>query len=217
MSITSQEISCTKVKPQASTARQESGDLPKLSSRQIGGDSFSLEQLRGAMSELYYAIEFAMQHEDESVLGRIRRAGAMLRLEVVSERPESNSDVSKDAGAVTMRGGLAPWQIVKVTNYLEANIGVSIPIADLAQLVGVSSWHFCHAFKESFRISPHAYLMRRRVERAQGLMLATRASLSQIAVDCGLADQAHFSKLFRRYVGESPGAWRRARLPAPAR
>jgi AraC-like DNA-binding protein len=46
-------------------------------------------------------------------------------------------------------------------------------------------------------------------------MLTTDAPLGQIAADCGLADQAHFSKLFRRFVGESPGVWRRARAAAP--
>jgi transcriptional regulator GlxA family with amidase domain len=50
------------------------------------------------------------------------------------------------------------------------------------------------------------------MERAQGLMLTTNASLGQIAADCGLADQAHFNKLFRKFAGESPGAWRRARV-----
>lgn len=127
------------------------------------------------------------------------------------------SDLSRHATAVIVRRGLASWQIAKVTTYLEANIGVAIRIGDLAQLAGVSSSRFCHAFKASVGISPHAYLMRRRVERARGLMLATRASLSQIAVDCGLADQSHFTKLFRRFVGESPAAWRRARVPAQAR
>jgi transcriptional regulator GlxA family with amidase domain len=63
--------------------------------------------------------------------------------------------------------------------------------------------------------SPHGYVMRRRMERAQGLMLSTDASLAQIAADCGLADQAHFSKVFRRFAGESPAAWRRARATPP--
>jgi AraC family transcriptional regulator len=58
-------------------------------------------------------------------------------------------------------------------------------------------------------------VIRRRVERAQGLMLATDASLSDIALDCGLADQSHLTRLFRRIVGESPRAWRRARISAP--
>ena len=82
---------------------------------------------------------------------------------------------------------------------------------DLAALVELSSFHFCRAFRDSFGDSPHAYVTRRRIERAQGLMLTTNNSLSQVAMDCGLADQAHFNRLFRRFVGESPGAWRRAR------
>jgi AraC family transcriptional regulator len=57
--------------------------------------------------------------------------------------------------------------------------------------------------------------MRRRIERAQGLMLQTNLSLAQIALDCGLADQAHLNKSFRRFVGQSPGAWRRARSALP--
>jgi AraC-like DNA-binding protein len=49
------------------------------------------------------------------------------------------------------------------------------------------------------------------MERAQGLMLSTDKALSEIAAECGLADQSHFTRLFRRFVGESPAAWRRAR------
>ena len=85
-------------------------------------------------------------------------------------------------------------------------------VDDLAALVELSSFHFCRAFRDSFGDSPHAYVTRRRIERAQGLMLTTDNSLSQVAMDCGLADQAHFNRLFRRFVGESPGAWRRARV-----
>jgi len=59
------------------------------------------------------------------------------------------------------------------------------------------------------------YIMRRRVERAQGLMLTTNIPLAQIAVSCGIADQAHFNRLFRRFVGETPGTWRRARVAGP--
>jgi transcriptional regulator GlxA family with amidase domain len=57
--------------------------------------------------------------------------------------------------------------------------------------------------------------MRRRVERAQGLMLTTNISLARIAVTCGIADQAQFNILFRRFVGVTPGTWRRARMAGP--
>jgi AraC-like DNA-binding protein len=81
-------------------------------------------------------------------------------------------------------------------------------------LIGVSNSHLCRAFKDSLQVSPHAYVIRRRLERAKELMLDTGASLSQIAGDCGLYDQAHFTKLFTRIVGKSPGVWRRARVPS---
>ncbi len=110
------------------------------------------------------------------------------------------------------RGGLAPWQIRKLITYVDANLDRTITTRCLAEVARLSSFHFCRAFRDSFGVSPHGYVIRRRMERAQGLMLTTNASLGQIAVDCGLADQAHFNKLFRKFAGESPGAWRRARV-----
>ena len=112
---------------------------------------------------------------------------------------------------IATRGGLAPWQIRRVTEYIEEHLASTIRLQDLAGIARLSHSHFCRAFKESLGHPAHAYVMRRRVHRAQGLMLSTTESLSQIAALCGMADQAHFCKLFRRLVGESPNAWRRAR------
>lgn len=106
-------------------------------------------------------------------------------------------------------GGLAPWQKRKVRNHIERHIDLSIPVKDLAELVSLSTGHFCRAFKESFGDTPHAYVMRMRLERAQELMLASPEPLGQIALACGHSDQAHFSRRFRQQVGESPNAWRR--------
>lgn len=115
------------------------------------------------------------------------------------------------ARTTVARGGLAPWQVRRVTEYIEANLAATIRLQDLARIARLSHSHFCRAFKESVGHPAHAYVMRRRVQRAQSLMLSTMDSLSQIAAQCGMADQAHFCKLFRRLVGESPNAWRRAR------
>lgn len=109
----------------------------------------------------------------------------------------------------TRRGGLAPWQMRRVAAHIEANLASTIRLSDLAKLVKLSHSHFCRAFKESFGQPAHAYVMRRRVELAQGLMLTTSEPLSRIAATCGMADQAHFCKLFRRLVGETPNVWRR--------
>ncbi|MBN8907373.1 MAG: helix-turn-helix transcriptional regulator [Rhodospirillales bacterium] len=69
--------------------------------------------------------------------------------------------------------------------------------------------YFGRAFKVSFGMTPHTYVLTRRVERARQLMITTRASLAEIAQDCGMADQSHLTRVFGRFVGSSPYAWRR--------
>ena len=110
------------------------------------------------------------------------------------------------------RGGLGPWRKRKVSQYLDERLEQPIRVEALADEVSLSASHFCRAFKESFAETPHAYVMRRRLELAQRLMLTTEEPLSRIALDCGLSDQAHLSKLFQRWVGETPSAWRRLNL-----
>ena len=112
---------------------------------------------------------------------------------------------------VHFRGGLAPRQKRRVIEHIEANLDQPLTCRTLAELVGLSVSYFNRAFKSSFGRSPHSYLMGRRVERAQDLLLATDDPISQIALACGLADQCHLCRLFRKIAGESPAAWRRAR------
>jgi AraC family transcriptional regulator len=115
----------------------------------------------------------------------------------------------KPAGA---RGKLAPWQERKVDRYLRANLPHRVRVEDLARQVSLSVSRFASAFKTSFGTTPHWHIIHMRLELAQVLMLTTADPLSQIALACGLADQTHLSKLFRRELGETPGAWRRQNL-----
>jgi AraC-like DNA-binding protein len=110
------------------------------------------------------------------------------------------------------RGGLAPWQKHKVDRYLREHLERPLRIEKLAEQIPLSVSHFCRAFKESFGTTPHMRIIRLRLELAQRLMLTTNDPLNHIALACGLADQAHLSKLFRRWVGETPSAWRRRNL-----
>ena len=107
------------------------------------------------------------------------------------------------------RGGLAPWQAKRVAAYIDANIGLSIRVSDLASIVQLSISHFSRTFKESFGETPLGYVKVRRIRHAQLIMLSTREPLSQVALDCGMSDQAHFSRVFRKIVGVSPSLWRR--------
>jgi AraC family transcriptional regulator len=107
------------------------------------------------------------------------------------------------------RSGLAQWRIAKIQALIDSRLHCGLTTESMADHVGMSMSRFCHAFKASLGDSPHRYLMMRRVARARELLLTSNLGLSQIASDCGLADQAHFNRLFRRFLGCSPGAWRR--------
>jgi AraC-like DNA-binding protein len=111
------------------------------------------------------------------------------------------------------RGGLTPWQKRKVDRYLSEHLGRPLYIKEIASQVSLSVSYFCRAFRESYGTTPHMHIMGLRLEWAQRLMLTTDDTLSQIALACGMADQSHLSRLFRRGVGETPVAWLRRNLP----
>jgi AraC-like DNA-binding protein len=111
-------------------------------------------------------------------------------------------------------GALSTWRAQRVTAHIEAHLASSIRVRDLASLVGLSNSYFCHAFKRRYGLTVHVYLTCRRIELAQRLMLATTDSLSDIALSCGMSDQAHFTRAFRRVVGDTPNRWRQSRRAA---
>lgn len=112
-------------------------------------------------------------------------------------------------------GGLAGWQLRKVTAYVETRLGRTLVTEELALVASLSPGHFCRAFKVSMGETPHAYVIRQRIRRAQRLILETGHSLSDIASACGLTDQAHLTRLFKRLVGTTPLSWRRTWQGSP--
>ena len=120
-----------------------------------------------------------------------------------------------DVSAPKISGSLARWQLVKALELFETNFDRPIRLGDVADAVRMSKSHFCRAFSGSVGEPPARYLRRYRVNRAHEMMVSTSKSLSEIALDCGFADQAHFSKTFSRMVGVSPAAWRRAFSKGP--
>jgi AraC-like DNA-binding protein len=106
---------------------------------------------------------------------------------------------------------LLAWQARRVRDYIDSHIAGPILVADLCALIDRSEAHFSRSFKRTFGESPHAFVIRRRLELAARYMLQTDASLTDIALRCGFIDQAHLCKHFRQSTGHSPGAWRRSR------
>ena len=109
------------------------------------------------------------------------------------------------------RGGLAAWQILRVRTFIDNNLHRAIHIRDLRAVARRSPAHFSRKFKLAVGEPPHAYVVRRRLERACHLMMTSAASLSEIALSVGFSDQAHLCRLFRQAFGQSPANWRRER------
>jgi len=107
--------------------------------------------------------------------------------------------------------GLAPWQLRRVMEFFEANFTEDISLKELADLVGLSQSQFARAFKASTGATPHRWVVTARIKRAQELLLQGTVSLADVSARTGFADQSHFTKVFRRITGTSPGYWRRSR------
>jgi AraC family transcriptional regulator len=114
---------------------------------------------------------------------------------------------SSDNGSA--RSGLARWQMLRVRAFIDGNLHRTIHIRDLSAVAQRSPAHFSRQFKLAAGESPHAYLVRRRLERACNLMVISAASLSEIALSVGFSDQSHLCRHFRAAFGQGPASWRR--------
>lgn len=165
----------------------------------------TIRRLRSAVRELLTALTSALDDERVTAKDSLSRAAVLLQTTAGTRAPDRPP-----------KGGLAPWQVRTLAAHVETNLDKPIRSAELATVVRLNPAYFCRVFRETFGEPPLQYIRRRRIERAQTLMLSTDTSLSQIALDCGFSDQAHFSRLFRRITGDTPRAWRRARAGAHA-
>lgn len=108
----------------------------------------------------------------------------------------------------TYEGGLPPRQLRQILDYIGAHLDRDIKLADLAQLLGMSQYHFSRLFKQSLSISPYQYLLQQRVERAKQLLKQTDRLIIDIAFDCGFNSHSHLSNQFRQLTGMTPKAYR---------
>lgn len=133
----------------------------------------------------------------------------------LASRLEANYAVSKPS-LEFKANGLPQSQLERVIDYMKANLAQDISILDLANLTSMSESHFSRSFKQSVGISPYQYLMQQRVERAKQLLEkrswaipGTEIAISTIALDCGFANQTHFTKVFRQMTGMTPKAYQK--------
>jgi AraC-like DNA-binding protein len=200
-----------------------SGDADKQSiSAELGGpvhedpnaefasNYLPIAPYNSVLVRLLQAANGALDGDPPSARDCLARAMALLGLDTDSD--DRMEDITRRTDrAWNARGGLTPWQIKNLAEYVDANLSSSLRGADLAQVAKLSGSYFARAFKESFGETPHNYVMRRRVHSAKMMMRNTDQPLSHIAIACGFADQAHFCRYFLRSTGQRPMSWRLAR------
>ena len=162
------------------------------------------EDIPAAIPGLIDAAVAAFDADRDTSRRYLLRASALLR---VKRRTGTSVESSR---RLAPRGGLMAWQLNRLVDYMEAHLAEKMTAKELSGLVNISVGQLFRAFKVSVGVSPFHYITRRRVEHACTLMKTAQWPLAQVAAACGLCDQSHFCRVFRRVTGDSPSAWRRS-------
>jgi AraC family transcriptional regulator len=107
------------------------------------------------------------------------------------------------------KGGMPRVRLQRVLDYIAANSHRDIQLDHLAEVAGISRFHFARLFRSDMGITPHRYLMDQRMQQAKALLRLGARSMSEIAAETGFANPGHFARAFRRHVGASPTEWQR--------
>jgi len=105
--------------------------------------------------------------------------------------------------------------LVRARDLADRSFAEPLEVADLARVAGLSPAHFSRRFREAFGVTPHGYLLTRRLERAAALLRTTDHSVARICTEVGLSSLGSFTLTFTRTYGRSPTAYREA-FPAAA-
>lgn len=145
--------------------------------------------------------------QDRGAAGRIYAEGLATALVIHLFRNYGSSQRK----APPIRGGLAPMQLRRVTEFIEAQLDADLGLADLARQVGLSTHHFGQAFKASTGVPPHRYVLQRRLVRAEELLLSSKLPVAEIGAAVGFSSQSHLTYQFRKLTGTTPSRFRRDR------
>jgi AraC family transcriptional regulator len=140
----------------------------------------------------------------EALSGRLYAESLANVLAIHLLRYYSNSDGSSPR----YQGGLSGPKLRQVTEFIAANYSHDIKLAELAQVAGMSNFHFAREFKRTTGTTPHQYLIQFRVDRAKSLLGNHKLPLVEVGLRSGFSHQSHFTRLFRRLTGTTPHLYR---------
>ncbi|MFB9980465.1 helix-turn-helix domain-containing protein [Mesorhizobium kowhaii] len=133
-----------------------------------------------------------------------------VRLAIVTRLLTLRSDPEPDLDERTARAtaALPKWRWKRVVEYVDSHLDETITLADMAAVAGLSRMYFAAQFRAATGIRPHEFLQRRRIDRTKRMLIETDMTLVDVALSVGFQNQAHFTTVFRRFVGETPYRWR---------
>jgi AraC family transcriptional regulator len=188
-----------RVKPLEQASFTPQMEDPQSSARDSSPVCLGFGYLANSLVQLLETATRELERDPEVAKASLVTASNLLQTEV--ERYSSTNG--------SARNGLAPWQMLRVRAFIDGNLHRTIHTRDLSAVAQRSPAYFSRKFKLAVGESPHAYVVRKRLERACHLMVTSAASLSEIALRVGFSDQAHLCRLFRAALGQSPASWRR--------
>ncbi len=134
----------------------------------------------------------------------------LLGLQSETQRSGERPVRAKEACIERQMRALQKWRLKRVVEYVDNHLSGRITLLDLAAVAGLSRMHFASQFRAATGFRPHEYLLRRRIQRAEELLRQSSMTLVEIALTVGFQTQAHFTTVFKRFVGDTPYQWRNA-------
>jgi AraC family transcriptional regulator len=155
-----------------------------LEAAEQGQDRYCAEALRLAIAVRWAGLQSDLRHSDER--GETALTGRQIR-------------------------ALQKWRLKRVIEYIDVHLSSKIRLTDLAAIAGLSRMHFASQFRAATGLRPHEFLLRRRVRRAEELLRGSTMTIVEIALTVGFQTQAHFTTVFKRFIGCPPRHWRIAK------
>ena len=154
------------------------------------------------VQRLCHALEAAEDGESRQLYAEPVRLAIVARLLGPPPERETNPQTRRTKAA------LQKWRLKRVLEFVNGHLEEKITLTALARVAGLSRMYFAAQFRAATGLRPHEFVLQRRIERSQELLVQTRLTLVDIALSVGFQTQAHFTTVFKRFAGDTPHQWR---------
>lgn len=177
------------------------------------GDPFNVEILPRSgdsdplIERLMFGVIDALRDDDSAARPYADYLGRAIAARLI--RQHSSLSVTRQRRPITEE--MTDNRLNRALELIEASLAQSVDLPAMADAAGLSASHFARQFRTTMGVSPHQYLVQRRVESAKRHLEATSATIARIAFECGFANQEHLTRVFKRLCGVAPAAYRKDR------